>query len=337
MAEYISSFITGFSDIVKKCIHTFLNDAKVIKVYDGLIHYSYNGSSEDINKVIIFNNSFRVIKKFEDINLNFVKMISSVTKGKNSYLGKNKGTFRVRFSKENQFVKVDREFVAKAEQDILRATHMKIDRVNPMVEYWYIIRTDGRGFYGELLTKRKFTEKDLNKGELRPEFAYLMCSCAKPNDSDIIIDPFAGYGSIPVQVIKYFKFAQIYISDINNELIINRKFSNNKKVHIQSANALDLTHIKDQSINKIITDPPWGFYEKIEDINDFYFNMLTEFRRILKPDGMIVLLSARKAEFEKAMKNFDLQIIKKIDTLVNGKKASVYICNRILKNRKTLQ
>lgn len=54
------------------------------------------------------------------------------------------------------------------------------------------------GFFGKLLRKRKITEKTLHKGELRPEFALLMCAFAGIKQNEILCDPFAGYGSIPI-------------------------------------------------------------------------------------------------------------------------------------------
>jgi hypothetical protein len=53
--------------------------------------------------------------------------------------------------------------------------------------------------------------------------------------------------------------------------------------------------------------------------------MMDEFCRVLKADGKFVILSARKSELEDVVNEKGLGIYKKIDTLVNGKKASVYV------------
>ena len=80
--------------------------------------------------------------------------------------GKKTGAFRVRFSKENQFVKVGKQTTLAAEKLISGKTDMRVDRVNPQNEYWFIIRRENIGFFGKLLRKRKTTEKALHKGEL---------------------------------------------------------------------------------------------------------------------------------------------------------------------------
>ena len=56
--------------------------------------------------------------------------------------------------------------------------------------------------------------------------------------------------------------------------------------------------------------------------------MLGEFDRVLKPDGSVILLSARKAEYEAAVRRTDFVLRKRYDTLVNGKKAAVYLMNK---------
>lgn len=65
MAEYISTFTTGFSDVIPEVIIKLLPGAKVLKVYDGLVNYYYNGKEGEIEKVLVFNNTFLVIRKYQ--------------------------------------------------------------------------------------------------------------------------------------------------------------------------------------------------------------------------------------------------------------------------------
>ena len=70
MSEFVSSFVTGFKDVVEKDLPSRIPGIKIINVYDGLIHYSYNGNSRDLEKVIYFNNTFFVLKTYNDKNIN---------------------------------------------------------------------------------------------------------------------------------------------------------------------------------------------------------------------------------------------------------------------------
>lgn len=337
MAEYVSSFITGFQDVVKKDLVQRLPSCKVISIYDGLVHYQYAGNSRDLENIIYFNNTFFVLKTWKGKGLNFPSMVGAVSSEKKYYLI-NKGTFRVRFSQENQFAKVDKNIARRAEETVLQNSRLTLDRLSPTTEIWYSIRREGFAFCGQLITKREFTEKNLNKGELRPEIAYLISSFADIQKDDVILEPFCGYGSIPVQLVKKFHFSKLYASDIDNEKISmngqKKQLKNNPCLDLRQADAFNLSHIEDKSINLVITDPPWGFFEDIGDVKTFYKKMFASFDRILKDEGRIVILSARKEELEEVVSELGYKIEACLHTLVNGKKAGLYkiICTNTLES-----
>ena len=91
---------------------------------------------------------------------------------------------------------------------------------------------------------------------------------------------------------------------------------------------MSLNNIEDKSISLVITDPPWGYYEDIGDINDFYNRMFRSFDRVLKTNGRMVILSARKEELEQTALANGFKIKNSLHTLVNGKKAGVYLIER---------
>ena len=327
MAEFISSFITGFQHVVEKNLPQILAGVKILHVYDGLIHYQYAGDSHNLDKIIYFNNTFFVLKTMKGKGLNFPSLVGAVSSEKKYYLI-NKGTFRVRFQNENQFVKVDKNISKKAEETVLHNSKLHLDRLSPTTEIWYSIRREGFAFCGQLISKREFTEKNLNKGELRPEIAYLICCYADLNQDDVVAEPFCGYGSIPVQLIKKFRFQKLFASDIDKDKIsINmqkKQLKDNPQIELSVNDAFVLPQIIDRSVDVVITDPPWGYFEQIDDIGEFYKKMFTSFKRILKENGRMIILSARKDEIEKAALEMNVQILSSLHTLVNGKKASLY-------------
>lgn len=327
MAEFISSFITGFQHVVEKNLPQILAGVKILHVFDGLIHYQYAGDSHNLDKIIYFNNTFFVLKTMKGKGLNFPSLVGAVSSEKKYYLI-NKGTFRVRFQNENQFVKVDKNISKKAEETVLHNSKLHLDRLSPTTEIWYSIRREGFAFCGQLISKREFTEKNLNKGELRPEIAYLICCYADLNQDDVVAEPFCGYGSISVQLIKKFRFQKLFASDIDKEKIsINmqkKQLKDNPQIELSVNDAFVLPQIIDRSVDVVITDPPWGYFEQIDDIGEFYKKMFTSFKRILKENGRMIILSARKDEIEKAALEMNVQILSSLHTLVNGKKASLY-------------
>lgn len=328
MAEFISTFTTGFGEVIRQNFPLIVKGVKILNVYDGLVHYKYDGNSRDLEKVIYFNNTFFVLKVLKGQNLNFKQLVNATLCGKNYFLI-NKGTFRVRFIQENQFAKVDKNIVRRVEEFVAGNSRLTVDRLSPQTEIWFNIRREGFAFSGQLISKREFTEKNLNKGELRPEVAYLMCAFAELQnyENPVVADPFAGYGSIPVQIAKNFKSTELFVSDIEPaqiEIIKQKKPLNKENVKIFTADAFELAHIADKSVDIIITDPPWGYYEDIGDITKFYLRMFESFRRILKLDGKMIILSARKENLEEAVQKTDVRTLDSLHTLVNGKKASLY-------------
>ena len=177
MAEFVSSFITGFQSVIEQNLTKRFKNLKIINLYDGLVHYRFDGDSRELDKIIYFNNTFFVLKTMKGKGLSFPSLVGSVCSGKNYFLV-NKGSFRVRFQNENQFAKVDKNLTRRAEDYVLQNSKLKLDRLSPTNEVWFSIRREGFAFCGELISKREFTEKNLNKGELRPEIAYLICCFA---------------------------------------------------------------------------------------------------------------------------------------------------------------
>lgn len=328
MAEFVSTFTTGFKKVVEKNLPEIVSGCKILNIYDGIVHYKFNGNSHDLEKVVYFNNTFFVIKSWCNFSGNFSTMINDFC-SENKYLLISKGSFRTRFVRENQFEKIDKKLVIKVEENVLKRSKLKIDRVSPSTEIWFDIRREGFAFCGQLISKREFTEKNLNKGELRPELAYLMCCFAELKENDVIAEPFCGYGSIPIQLAKKFRFLHLYVSDIDEEKITALKekkyFKQNDFVSVEVQDAFSLKQIKDNSVDVIISDPPWGYFEDVGDIALFYDKMFSSFKRILKNDGKMIILSARKDELEYAAEKNNYKIIERVDTLVNGKKACVYM------------
>lgn len=335
MNEYISTFTTGFKNVIETIIGRDLPGVSIISVYDGLIRYKYNGNYKKLKKIPYLNNSYYVIRSFNGKKFSFNGMVRELAKRRHSYLI-DKGTFRIRFSQENCFCGVDKNLTASAEKIVINNSSLKTNRLNPSTEIWYIIRNEGIGFCCQLLFNRKTTEKGLHKGELKPEFAYLMCEMIPHNKGMVVCDPFCGYGSIIKQLQTKHNIAKIYASDIDEALVKTvSKFEwvQTTKIELSVMDARKMESIPSKTLDAIITDPPWGYYEKIDNIIDFYMSMLKEMLRVTKNNGFIVLLSARKEELLSCFRKLDVLLVSRVDTLVNGKKAAVFVIqNKVGKN-----
>lgn len=326
MSEYISTFTTGFQNLIYDMIPYTLKGVKILALYDGLIYYAYSGKLQNIYSISYFSNTYLVLLKYENKGLSFKSMVKRMNLNRLKVSMCRFGTFRVRFSQENTFVKVEKSTSLMAERAIQQKLNLTLNRSGATNEFWFIIRREKVGFFC-LLLKNNIAEKSVSKGELKPEVALLMCLYAKIKKNETVFDPFAGHGSIPLQIGKHFGSKQIIANDINNLNISNLKKKCKKegiKIRLLNEDSLILDSISDHSIDVIITDPPWGYYETIENISLFYSKMMKSFKRVLKKDGRIIILTARKREMIETAQNQGIFLINQIDTLINGKKAGVY-------------
>lgn len=330
--------------MVETALRRDLKDIEVSLLLDGLIVYRTNKSFQKVKSLRYLNNTFLFFKLFEELNSghpiefmmkNLLKDSRSIGKLPDG-LSLNRFSFRVITSQENQMVTVNKQLLEQTEQLFKSRLHLqRVDRSKPETEVWFLWRNEGYGFVGLRLTRTPNYEKTLNKGELRPELANLMCMASEPTPNDVFLDPFAGYGSIPIERAKAFPYKQIIAGEKDSVTfrILERKIKQIKqKIIVGKWDALVLGGLKDNSIDKIVTDPPWGiFSNKGVNFDDFYNKMLKGFVRVIKPGGVIVVLMGQKDLFERVLGRFSsLSLLKKYDTLVSGKKASVYKIRKVI-------
>jgi len=228
-------------------------------------------------------------------------------------------------------VSINHKLLKKLETVILQIRGMKLNIKRPDLEFWLLLRREKYGFFGIRITYPFRDESHREKGELRKEIAYLMNFISKPNPRDVVLDPFAGHGTIPLERAKNFPFKEIIAVDkddyLLSELKQKLKVFTGKIIIVMRGDALNLKEIQNNSIDKIISDPPWGEYKEIPNLEKFYEAMLKEFSRILKPDGIIILLIGAKGIFENVLQNKFVKTFclkRKYDILVSGKKAAIY-------------
>ena len=120
-----------------------------------------------------------------------------------------------------------------------------------------------------------------------------------PNDAQrpVMLDPFAGHGGIVKRLAQMYPKAQILASELDGDLA-------EKLKGCRQADATNLFYLEDNSVDCVITDPPWGFWQG--DLRDdkklraLYDGMLKEMFRVTKPGASLCILTAAKEVFEAA-------------------------------------
>lgn len=339
LRSYYSTFIPGLVQPVKEALGGTLPDAKIIMALDGLVVYESNAKTEVIQNLPFVTNSFYIIKSFarrptasiSDMAKNIIEDRGLGLKLPVPYSPRN--TFRVITSVANQLVQIDSDLMQKLEQRITNKTGLRSNRAKPDFEFWLLQRSEGYGFFAFRLSHHKAYDKILQKGELRPELANILCRLSEPLPDELFLDPFCGSGAIPIQRAKFFPKGLVIASDSDEQKVTSLKarikaLGLTKRVVVRLDDALSLTRYQPSSIHKIVTDPPWGHFTQMSSpITDFYARMLAEFARILRSGGRSVIVTGETLALENGLDNLAsrLTVAQRFNILLSGKKAGVYV------------
>jgi predicted RNA methylase len=357
--RYYAAFAPGMQEAVAEIIRKRLPDVFIEKLLEGAVVFE-SGCSYDRLNFLCFNNIFAVIDKVETgrnggnappeklLEAHIAKITGGPTAARGmkappeidnraALSGNNRKirSFRIICSAENKPVSVNAALKREAELFVARESGLVVNRAGPDTEFWFLYRREGFSLFMKRLTRHASFEKTLHPGELSPQLAWLLCSLSNPKHTDVVVDPFCGYGSIPEQRTKHFPFKKMYALDINaGSLSITKnklKGRQAEKCEILKTDIYDIfTVLSPGGADAIVTDPPWGLYrETTVPPQKFYDDMTAVFSRLLKDGGRAVVLTARKEEFESsARKTPQLHLVKTFHVLVSGKKAAVYVLEK---------
>ena len=337
MTTYVSSFIPGMGEVVAEALRHALEDLEIDLLLDGLVVYRSSSSVANVQALRFCNNSFVCLMSFDGLGRDPIAEMVQTVQADGQLLrrltpflpGKVK-TYRFVASYGNQFVSIPQRSRTGLERLLSGNTRLKPDHSNPDVEFWLLARREGFGFVGMRITRHTAYEKTLERGELRPELCHLLCLISDPSEADVVLDPFCGSGAIPLARANAFPYQTVLTGDIDAKLIKSLRMKlrrQRQKVVIGRWDALNLRTFASDSVGKIITDPPWGFYRmQNADPRQFHQAMLKEFHRVLRLNGLLVLIVGTPDIFEDCMRDFagKFTVLKRYDVLVSGKKASVY-------------
>ncbi len=332
--KYFATFISGMEEVVGDILSRDKGIA-VDEIYDGLVVFTSKTSLDKFINLRFLNNLFLLLDKEtagQNPSSRDIEKYLHKLEQKNfslSFFGKSRKSFRIFISLENKTISVDKSLLQEVESKIIQSNKWYLNIRKPDKEFWLIARRDGNMFFGLRLTPLKKDVRGRYKGELRAELAHLLCFLADLKKKDIVLDSFAGFGAITYECANFFKCQKVYVFDKDKEAIkhLQKKLANFSKVEIRKQDFF-YSDLPDGSVDKIITDPPWGDYEHISNLEEFYTLMFAEFERVLAPQGKFVLLSGAKETVNnflqtKFTKVFSIQETHHI--LVSGKKCGVWV------------
>ena len=306
MRRYFSTFPAGCYEIISRNIKSFqLNDLKIVEHDDSSVIFESLLPIERLTELRYFTNVYIVLE-------GSAPTIKPVLRGK---------YFRLMLLKNGTANQLEVSERTKLESKIKQEFGLEPNTHLSKNDFYVIERLSGNRLFTLRLPKAGFKKEKLSKGELRPELAYILCLSAGMKAKYTLVDLFAGYGSIPAEAIRGFGCKNVIA--IDSQLLPKRHEYSAITWH--KADARDLNFITNNSVDRVITDPPWGNYDsQIDNLQSLYVDFTKEMTRILKPNGIAVVLSGYDKAQECLEKTGNLLLIKKWNILVSGKKAMIF-------------
>lgn len=323
--RYFATFIPGTRDIIYQRLNRFANASLVVnQIFDGLVIFDSSLSIAQLSELRFFNNVFVLLHDFDERRepvADILPEVLGVTLPELPY----GDAFVVKVSEANVLVAADTQKVAEY---IASITTKMPSAHRPDDEFLLLRRSDGRTLWGWRLPRAGFKLRSLEQGELRPELAHIMGLVAGVTPKMTVLDPFAGYGGIVREVLQGFHAKQVIAVEQNQRLIPHLK-SIPRLVAMQG-DARQLAHIQSRSIDRVITDPPWGDFAQVNpaELRALYRHAFTQMHRVLRIKGAVILVTSAPFLSEVAAEtSFD--VIKEYPILVSGRKASLFKLRRL--------
>lgn len=166
---------------------------------------------------------------------------------------------------------------------------------------------------------------------LKPSVARAMAMLSRPRERDRVLDPFCGAGTLLLERAAVGPFGALAGGDIDREVVSTAAANSGAArlpVALEQWDALALP-LPEHCVDVVLTNPPFGKRVAIPgDAPDpFYRRFLREIRRVLAPDGRLVVLTSQTDAFQRALRGLTptFTIRRRVPVVVRGERATIFV------------
>jgi tRNA (guanine6-N2)-methyltransferase len=203
---------------------------------------------------------------------------------------------------------------------------------NADVEIWATMFPDDI-FLAIRLSDERMRHRDYKvahmPGSLRPAVAAALGWLSQPAEDDVVLDPLCGAGTILIERAQIGRYKLLMGSDHDSEALAAARTNVGPRykpleLHPWDAAAIPLP---DASVDKVITNLPWGIRHGSHDQNRrAYPRIISEIRRVVRPDGLIVMLTGETRLMSDVLRRCRLRPSKTFRVSILGAMAGIYVC-----------
>jgi 23S rRNA G2445 N2-methylase RlmL len=320
MSRYFATFTSGVQEIIGSRLQKMPNsELKVESLEDGLVVFESSMNTGQLTELRFFNNVFGLLADLgqqQSIDAAAQMAAESDMSGLPQKAG-----FKIHTRVGSQTAGLQN--LPALQQAVADANGGMPDSFKPDVELLLWVRADGHALWGWQLPRPGFKTRKLEPGELRPELAHVMGLLASLDHKDSVLDPFAGYGAIVRECAQGFHCEEVVGVEFNEHLVPHLKSI--PGVIAKHGDAARLPHVETRSIDRVITDPPWGKFEPAspQHLEHLYYEAMVQMHRVLRSKGCIVMLTSLDS-ITKLASEIGFTVEKQYGVLVNGQKATLY-------------
>ncbi|MHB8577059.1 MAG: methyltransferase domain-containing protein [Dehalococcoidia bacterium] len=168
---------------------------------------------------------------------------------------------------------------------------------------------------------------------LKPTIAYAMVTLTAPDPEDTFLDPMCGAGTLVIERALTSRYKQLLAGDIDPVAVQATRDNVGPRykplqVDAWDARALPLAA---GSVTALASNLPFGKQIGSEEANrELYPALLTEWLRVLRPGGHMVLLTGDRRHLLAALKpHAELRLDRQIPLLVRGLPATIYALQHV--------
>lgn len=334
MNTYYSTCVPGLERIAQRLMQREIPGFQLEKLMSGALIYRAGALDRQLDHLGCLSNTYLLMGQRERVRdlsqavhwlLSDRKLMGRIDRA----LALNRfKSFRVMFSEANRLASVRPDQRAQLERMLPSS---KVNRLNPETEVLLLWRSEGFALALIRLTRPGEARKQVKQGQLSPAICQCLVALADPKRGQRFLDPFCGHGALGLERLKWGGARQVTMADCNPELVatLKRRLPAPAQALVLDALQLD-QHLEPASVDELVTDPPWGLFEPLPlPPEQFYREMLRQFAFVLAPGGRLVVLTADKERFARALREQPgLRFEERFDLLVNGKKAAAFVARR---------
>jgi SAM-dependent methyltransferase len=166
-------------------------------------------------------------------------------------------------------------------------------------------------------------------GSLRPAVAAALGLLFDPQADDVVLDPFCGAGTVLIERAHLGRYTKLIGGDLDDQALDAARANIGPRYQPLELHRWDAVAIPlpDHSVNCILTNLPWGVKHGTHAENRrLYPRLFTEFARLVRPDGKIVMLTGETRLMSELRRGAPLRIERMIRVSILGATAAIYVC-----------